>query len=219
MINHQGTTAMTKQLTLDEMLECLITINHPAARTCQAVIETIGTAMAERIATALGVTCGPAAFEGTAFAGTCAPFRPAFEGQPAPHPLSLYDPEEWEESDLPMPPACAGCAVQKFTVETTYRKPFFRHRVYEAQSPEDACRQALADSGYESEQPDDETAGAPYVTGLWPGEDTYKAPSLSIPSAFAETIQQSAQLFGELLAALHKAPDQPRSPEHHGDHR
>jgi hypothetical protein len=110
---------MTKQLTLDEMLECLITINHPAARTCQAIIETIGTAMAERIAAALGVTAGHASFEGTAFAGTCAPFRPAFEGQPCPCPLSLYDPEEWEESDSPTPTARAGSAVQKFTVETT----------------------------------------------------------------------------------------------------
>ena len=60
---------MAKQLTLDEMIESLILKNHPAAGTCQAVIEAIGTLMADTIAAALGVTAGPATFEGTAFAG------------------------------------------------------------------------------------------------------------------------------------------------------
>jgi hypothetical protein len=56
---------MAKQLTLDEMLDCLIAMNHPTARTCQAVVEAIGTVMADTIATTLGVTAGAATFEGT----------------------------------------------------------------------------------------------------------------------------------------------------------
>jgi len=86
---------MAKQLTLDEMIESLTLMNHPAAGACQAVIEAIGTLMADTIAADLGVSAGPATFEGTAFAGTCAPFRPAYPGQPCPSPLSDYDPEEW----------------------------------------------------------------------------------------------------------------------------
>jgi hypothetical protein len=178
---------MTKQLTLDEMLECLITMNHPTAPGFKAVIEATGTAIAETLATALGVKAGHATFEGVDFAGTCAPFRPAFEGQPAPHPLSLYDPEEWQTDDPATPPARTESGLQKFTVET-YRKPFFHHRVYEAQSPEDACRQALADKDYENEEPDEENMGSPYITGLWPGEHTaYKTEPLPIPPGFGDS--------------------------------
>jgi len=69
---------MTKQLTVDEMLEILISTNHPAANGFKAIIEAAGTAMADTIAKTLGVTAGPATFQGTAFAGTCAPFKPAY---------------------------------------------------------------------------------------------------------------------------------------------
>ena len=56
---------MAKQLTLDEMIQSLTLINYPAAGACQAVIEAIGTLMADTIPAALGVTAGPATFEGT----------------------------------------------------------------------------------------------------------------------------------------------------------
>ena len=82
---------MAKQLTLDELLDCLTVMNYPTARTCQAVIEAIGTVMADSIAAALGVTAGAATFQGAALAGKCSPFRPAFPGQPCPSPLSDYD--------------------------------------------------------------------------------------------------------------------------------
>ncbi len=174
---------MAKQLTLDEMLDCLIAMNHPTARICQAVVEAIGTVMADTIAAALGVTAGAATFQGATLAGTCAPFRPAFPGQPCPSPLSDYDPEEWDDEPHPsLAPAAEPSAIRCYTVETTIRRPFYKHRVYEAATPEDACRQALQDDDWEGEKLDDETAGGSYVTGVWVGEDAaYIGPSLPIP--------------------------------------
>ncbi|MGB5083327.1 MAG: hypothetical protein WBO09_01705 [Methylocystis silviterrae] len=88
---------MTKQLTIDEMLECLIDLQHEAAPTLQAAIEAIGSTMAQLIAAKLNVVAGAATFEGTAFAGACAPFTPRFPDQPCPDPLSRYDSCEWDE--------------------------------------------------------------------------------------------------------------------------
>jgi hypothetical protein len=86
---------MTKLLTLDEMLEILLTLKHPAASACQIALEAIGSAMARRIARELQVDAGSATFQGTAFAGTCAAFRPSFPGQPCPPTLADYDATEW----------------------------------------------------------------------------------------------------------------------------
>jgi hypothetical protein len=195
---------MAKQLTLDEMIESLTLMNHPAAGTCQAVIEAIGTLMADTIAAALGVTAGPATFEGTAFAGTCAPFRPAFPGQPCPSPLSDYDPEEWDDEPHPsLAPAAEPSVIRSYTVETTIRRPFYKHRVYEAATPEDACRQALQDDDWEGEKLDDETAGEPYVTGVWTGEDAaYKSASLPIPTNGHASGEHKMQEVDLLLALL-----------------
>jgi hypothetical protein len=90
---------MTKILTLDEMLECLRLINHPTAAACQALMESLGTAMAETIAAELDVVATDATFEGVAFAGTCACFSPAFKGQPCPQPLAPYDPGQWDAGE------------------------------------------------------------------------------------------------------------------------
>ena len=87
---------MTKQLTLDEMLEVLILMKDPIAPRLKAHIENLGSAMAELIALRLGVAAGPATFQGTAFAGTCAPFAPRFPGQRCPEPLCSFDASEWD---------------------------------------------------------------------------------------------------------------------------
>jgi hypothetical protein len=91
---------MTKLLTLDEMLEVLIAIGHPAADALQTATEGLATAMAQMIARDLDVAAGAASFRGTAFAGTCAPFRPSFRGQPCPESLTHYDSGEWDEPEL-----------------------------------------------------------------------------------------------------------------------
>jgi hypothetical protein len=195
---------MAKQLTLDEMIESLTLMNHPAAGACQAVIEAIGTLMADTIAAALGVTAGPATFEGTAFAGTCAPFRPTYPGQPCPSPLSDYDPEEWDNDvDPSLAPAAGPSTISHYTIETTIRRPFYKHRVYEAATLDDACRQALQDDDWEGEKLDDETAGEPYVTGIWTGEDAaYKNASLPIPTNGHASGEHKMQEVDLLLALL-----------------
>jgi hypothetical protein len=204
---------MAKQLTLDELLDCLTVMNHPTARSCQAVVEAIGTIMADTIAAALGVTAGAATFEGIAFAGTCAPFRPAFPGQPRPSPLSDYDSEEWDDDPHPsLAPATQPSAIRRYTVETTIRRPFYKHRVYEATAPEDACRQALHDDDWEGEKLDDETAGEPYVTGVWIGEDAaYKGPCLPIPINGHSSDQHKTQQLDLLLALLKRLAATPAS--------
>lgn len=87
---------MTKQLTLDEMLECLIALEHETGPRLQATLEAIGSLMAQMIAAKLQVAAGAATFQGTAFAGTCAPFTPRFPGQSCPDLLSRYDSGEWD---------------------------------------------------------------------------------------------------------------------------
>ena len=145
---------MAKQLTLDEMIESLTLMNHPAAGACQAVIEAIGTLMADTIPAALGVTAGPS-------------------------------------------------TISHYTIETTIRRPFYKHRVYEAATLDDACRQALQDDDWEGEKLDDETAGEPYVTGIWTGEDAaYKSASLPIPTNGHASGEHKMQEVDLLLALL-----------------
>jgi hypothetical protein len=90
---------MTKQLAIDEMLECLLAMKHPSAAALQITLEGLGSAMAQLIAKELDVHAGPATFQGVAFAGTCAPFTPHFAGQPCPKALEPYDTLEWEDGE------------------------------------------------------------------------------------------------------------------------
>lgn len=83
---------MTKLLNLDEMLDCAKEIGLPDADMWAGQLEAIGSTMAAAIADKLGVIAGDASPEGVAFAGTCAPFNPAFEGQPCPDALDQFDP-------------------------------------------------------------------------------------------------------------------------------
>jgi hypothetical protein len=195
---------MAKELTLDDMIDLLTVRQHPAARSCQAVVEAIGTIMADTIAAALGVTSGAAEFQGALLAGTCAPFRPAFPGQPCPSPLSDYDPEEWDDEPHPsLAPGAEPSVIRSYTVETTIRRPFYKHRIYEAATPEAACRQALQDDDWEGEKLDEETAGEPYVTGVWTGEDAaYKSASLPIPTNGHASSERKLQEVDLLLALL-----------------
>ncbi len=79
---------MTKLLTLDEMLDVLEIIQHPAAPNIARQLEAVGDLMAQAIAEKLGVECGDTHREESAFAGTCAGFFPATPGQPCPEPLA-----------------------------------------------------------------------------------------------------------------------------------
>jgi len=41
-----------------------------------------------------------------------------------------------------------------YTIETTYHRPVYRQRTYDAPMPSDACRLALADDDWEGEKQD-----------------------------------------------------------------
>lgn len=88
---------MTKLLNLDEMLEVTQQVEPKMGVYFKDALEAIGTLMACVIANRLDVECGVATSEGTAFAGTCASFRPKHPGQPCPEPLTHYDSEEWDD--------------------------------------------------------------------------------------------------------------------------
>lgn len=99
-------------LRTDEILEALQTIQHPRAADYLAQLEALASCMASDLGQALGINAGRATFEGTGFAGTAAPFRPAHPGQPLPDAIESYDTAtEWEE-DSDLLEAAAGDTCQ-----------------------------------------------------------------------------------------------------------
>ena len=99
--------------------------------------------------------------------------------------------------------------MARFTIETTYDLPVYRHRSYEAGSAEDACRLALEDESWEDAQSDCECAGKTYVTGTWANTDTtYQGETMPTPEHLDETVQRKADIFDALLTIL-KEPARP----------
>lgn len=96
--------------------------------------------------------------------------------------------------------------MPKFTIETTYRTPYYRHRTYDAPTAEEAWRRAVDDDDNEGELPDYETTGDTYVTGIWIGEDAaYKGAALPVSSEFYERVQRKAEHFDALATLLTEA--------------
>ena len=60
-----------------------------------------------------------------------------------------------------------------FTIELNIRLPVFRHRTYEAETVEQACRLAMEDDDWDEQKRDDETAAEAYVSGAWRGDTAY----------------------------------------------
>ena len=90
-----------------------------------------------------------------------------------------------------------------FTIETTYHLPIYRHRTYEADTSDEACRLAIEDDGWSNEKSDIDNSGETYVSGVWQGMDAaYRGPALPIPSQFSEAIQRKADHFETLLGVL-----------------
>ena len=105
-----------------------------------------------------------------------------------------------------------------FTIETTYHLPIYRHRTYEADTLDEACRLAIEDDGWSDEKSDVDNSGETYVSGVWQGVDAaYRGPALPIPSQFSEAIRRKADHFETLLGVLKilahvenlRAPDLP----------
>ena len=89
-----------------------------------------------------------------------------------------------------------------FTIETTYRLPVYRHRTYEAETAEQACRLAIEDDDWDEQKRDYETAGESYVSGAWRGDTAYSGPAEHVPSRFEETNQRKVDHFETLLGLL-----------------
>lgn len=93
-----------------------------------------------------------------------------------------------------------------FTIETTYRLPYYRQRTYDAATIEDACRLAIDDEDWTGEIPDRECDGETYVTGIWSGADmAYEGKAHAVPSHFDETVQRKADHFERLVELLNIA--------------
>ncbi len=86
-----------KIITLDEMIESLVLMEHPASEAYKSIVEAIGTLIAGTIAHELGVNASAATFKETEFGGTCSKFTPAFPGQACPYPLDNYDTGVWRK--------------------------------------------------------------------------------------------------------------------------
>jgi hypothetical protein len=93
--------------------------------------------------------------------------------------------------------------VPTFTIEATYRLPIYRHRTYQADTLDEACRLAIEDDGWSDEKSDWDNSGETYVSGVWQGVDAaYRGPALPIPSQFFEAIRRRAGHFETLLGVL-----------------
>lgn len=73
-----------RRVTLDQMLECLISIRHPAADRYKAVLEAIGTVMAEGSPNAFASPPAPHAFRGSPSPEPAPRSGPHFPTSPAP---------------------------------------------------------------------------------------------------------------------------------------
>jgi hypothetical protein len=99
--------------------------------------------------------------------------------------------------------AVLEATVPTFTIETTYHLPIYRHRTYEADTLDQACRLANDDDDWSDEKADWDNSGETYVSGVWQGVDAaYRGPALPIPSQFSEAIQRKADHFETLLGVL-----------------
>lgn len=87
---------MSYQLKIDEMLDLCQVSDVPGASELIERVETLASEIAAKLAAHLGVACDKASFQGTDFAGTCAVFHPAFEGQPLPR---IFEEFEFDNSD------------------------------------------------------------------------------------------------------------------------
>ncbi|MBY3053941.1 hypothetical protein [Rhizobium laguerreae] len=90
-----------------------------------------------------------------------------------------------------------------FTIETTYHLPVFRHRTYEADTLDEACRAAIEDDSWDIAEKDVDSSGAIHITGIWDGAHAaYAGPPLQIPPQFDEPVQRRARHFEILLGLL-----------------
>ncbi len=99
---------MAYQLKLDEIIEALGNAEHPLADYLKSAVEALAQIAGEALAAHLGIECGSADCQESAFAGLCMPFWPKYRDQELPPAMSGFDSEEeWDEAmaDAPERPA------------------------------------------------------------------------------------------------------------------
>jgi hypothetical protein len=92
--------------------------------------------------------------------------------------------------------------MQYFTIEATFRLPAFRHRTYEADNVEQACRLAMEDDDWDDQKRDYDAAGEAYVSGAWRGDTAYSGRAEAVPARFDEMNQRKVDHFETLLGLL-----------------
>ena len=102
---------MAKLLNVNEMLDVLIALEHPAAESLKARLVAVAGAMGRFLEEALNVKLSDPEFEHSSMGGTGCWFRPAFEGQEQPPVLIPFDGHEhienphtnWDDGVGPQP--------------------------------------------------------------------------------------------------------------------
>lgn len=90
-----------------------------------------------------------------------------------------------------------------FTIESARFVPEFRIRVFEAETIEQACRQAVDDRDWSDAKRSLDTPGETHVTGIWDGPTTdLNAPLLTVPPHFREMLCRKAAHLEVLLGLL-----------------
>lgn len=93
--------------------------------------------------------------------------------------------------------------MANFTIETCYHVPVYRHRTYQAQSLDQACRLAIEDDDWSDEKVDTDSAGETFVSGIWRGRyAAYRGRAVNVPSGFQQKIRRQADHFEVLLGVL-----------------
>lgn len=95
--------------------------------------------------------------------------------------------------------------MPKFTVESSYCLPMFRHRTYEAETPEAAASLALADEDWNGQKADPESIKPHKVTGIWEGEDAAYT-GKAVPVADLDEVMRGAAM--DMYVALKLAIDE-----------
>jgi hypothetical protein len=74
--------------------------------------------------------------------------------------------------------------MPKFTIESTFDLPVFRHTTYDAPDAATAFALALADDQWDASKQDYDSCGETRLTGAWEGEDTaYSGTAVELPPA------------------------------------
>jgi hypothetical protein len=90
-----------------------------------------------------------------------------------------------------------------FMIETTYKLPVYRERVFEARSLEDACLRAVLDTNWDDEKADIEASERTFVSGVWEGAvEADPARAQPIPRQFHDIHQNKGVLFDAMLQLL-----------------